>query len=42
LTAWYNRRLAESIGASVEQYWWLHRRWRQPPPRVARRLAKAA
>jgi KDO2-lipid IV(A) lauroyltransferase len=42
LTRWYNQRLAEAIGLSVEQYWWLHRRWRQPPPRVAKRLARNA
>lgn len=42
LTKWCNGQLAISIGKSVEQYWWLHRRWREPPPRVAKRLAKAA
>lgn len=42
LTRWYNARLANDINQSVEQYWWLHRRWRTPPPRVAARLAKAA
>ncbi len=42
LTQWYNRQLAESVALSVEQYWWLHRRWRQPPERVAKRFAKAA
>lgn len=42
LTTWYNRRLAESVSLAVEQYWWLHRRWRTPPPPVARRLAKRA
>ena len=42
LTQWYNERLAEAIGLSVKQYWWLHRRWRQPPPRVAKRLARQA
>ena len=41
LTQWYNRRLALVIEPAVEQYWWLHRRWREPPPRVAKRLAKA-
>lgn len=40
LTEWYNRRLAEAVSKSVEQYWWLHRRWRTPPDRVARRWAK--
>ncbi|MEM8670290.1 MAG: lysophospholipid acyltransferase family protein [Planctomycetota bacterium] len=42
LTTWYNQRLAEAISEGVEQYWWLHRRWRTPPERVAKRLAKAA
>ncbi|WP_168563640.1 lysophospholipid acyltransferase family protein [Crateriforma spongiae] len=42
LTRWYNARLAEAIDMSVEQYWWLHRRWRQPPPKIAKRLQKAA
>ncbi len=42
LTEWYNRRLAVAIGQSLEQYWWLHRRWRDPPERVAKRLSRAA
>lgn len=41
LTQWYNQRLSELVAGGVEQYWWLHRRWRTPPPRVQRRLAKA-
>lgn len=41
LTDWYNRTLARAIGKAPEQYWWLHRRWRQPPPRAAKRLEKA-
>ena len=40
LTKWYNRTLARAVDLSVEQYWWLHRRWREPPPKVAQRLAK--
>ena len=40
LTNWYNQRLAIAIDDSVEQYWWLHRRWREPPEKVAKRLAK--
>jgi KDO2-lipid IV(A) lauroyltransferase len=40
LTEWYNHRLAELIRPAVEQYWWLHRRWRSPPPRIAKRLDK--
>ena len=40
LTHWYNQRLAEAIQKGIEQYWWLHRRWRQPPEKIAKRLAK--
>lgn len=28
LTGWYNDQLAALIGSAVEQYWWVHRRWR--------------
>ncbi len=42
LTEWYNRQLAVAVGQSLEQYWWLHRRWREPPERVAKRLSRAA
>lgn len=42
LTRWYNDRLADAISMSVDQYWWLHRRWRTPPPRVQKRMAKQA
>ncbi|MEZ6134399.1 MAG: lysophospholipid acyltransferase family protein [Pirellulaceae bacterium] len=31
LTAWYNSRLEEAIRMAPEQYWWLHRRWREVP-----------
>ena len=40
LTEWYNRELEKSVALSVEQYWWLHRRWREPPPKVAKRLER--
>lgn len=40
LTRWYNQQLADTVRPSVEQYWWLHRRWRTPPPRVLKRLQK--
>jgi KDO2-lipid IV(A) lauroyltransferase len=42
LTQWYNARLEESVALAVEQYWWLHRRWRRPPRKVAKRLEKRA
>ncbi|WP_044253914.1 lysophospholipid acyltransferase family protein [Rhodopirellula sp. SWK7] len=40
LTRWYNLQLERTIDLAPEQYWWLHRRWRTPSPRVAKRLAK--
>lgn len=40
LTHWYNRQLEQIIDLAPEQYWWLHRRWRTPPPRIAKRLAR--
>ena len=33
LTRWYNERLEEAIRRWPEQYWWLHRRWKDPPRR---------
>ncbi len=42
LTKWYNEQLERSVALAVEQYWWLHRRWREPPPKVAKRLQKRA
>mgnify|MGYP001817180729 FL=1 len=42
LTQWYNAKLAEAIAPAVEQYWWLHRRWRQPPEKVLARHRRAA
>jgi KDO2-lipid IV(A) lauroyltransferase len=40
VTQWYNRRLEELIRETPEQYWWVHRRWRDAPvKRVARERA---
>ncbi len=38
LTEWYNARLEEAIRAAPEQYWWLHRRWREVPAHQLKRL----
>jgi len=35
LTQWYNDRLGDAIRLAPEQYWWLHRRWRDKPVRRA-------
>jgi KDO2-lipid IV(A) lauroyltransferase len=42
MTNWYNQQLERMIDLAPEQYWWLHRRWRTPSPKVAKRLAKKA
>lgn len=39
LTEWYNRMLERVIMQAPEQYWWVHRRWREPPPKIRKRLA---
>ncbi len=37
LTQWYTSGLEEAIRRNPEQYWWLHRRWKdhRPPHRKA-------
>jgi len=40
LTRWYNQCLEQIIRSFPEQYWWVHRRWREPP--AQRRSSKAA
>lgn len=37
LTRWYNDRLEAAIRLAPEQYWWLHRRWRELPPNRRKR-----
>lgn len=39
LTQWYNDVLAAQIREQPDQYWWLHRRWRDPPKKQRARLA---
>ncbi len=40
LSQWHTRLLEAAIRESPEQYWWLHRRWRDPPERVLKRRRK--
>lgn len=37
LSQWYSSMLETVIRKAPEQYWWLHRRWRDPPERVLQR-----
>jgi KDO2-lipid IV(A) lauroyltransferase len=39
LTQWYNDALAAQIRRQPDQYWGLHRRWRDPPKRLRQKLA---
>jgi KDO2-lipid IV(A) lauroyltransferase len=41
VTQWYTRRLEDTIRQAPEQYWWLHRRWRDARP-PGKRPKKAA
>lgn len=42
LTQWYTSRLEEIIRRQPQQYWWLHRRWKDTrPPKAAPRKAAA-
>jgi KDO2-lipid IV(A) lauroyltransferase len=36
LTYWYTQRLEEIIRRTPDQYWWLHRRWKDPRPEKRR------
>lgn len=39
LTQWYSGLLEEVIAQAPDQYWWVHRRWREPPSRNAKMAA---
>ncbi len=41
LTQWYNDQMAIAIAPAVEQYWWVHRRWRPKPQKAAKASAAA-
>ncbi len=41
VTQWYTERLEHTIREAPEQYWWLHRRWREAQPRKRKRRKAA-
>jgi KDO2-lipid IV(A) lauroyltransferase len=41
LTQWYTSQMEGMIRQAPEQYWWLHRRWKDPRP-AKRRADRAA
>jgi len=40
ITQWYTRLLETTIREAPEQYWWVHRRWRDYKPRPKRKAEK--
>jgi KDO2-lipid IV(A) lauroyltransferase len=42
LTQWYTTQLEEGIRQTPDQYWWIHRRWKDRPPRRRRGRKRAA
>ena len=42
ITEWYTRRLEDFIRAVPEQYWWVHRRWKEKPVQRKKLISKAA
>ncbi len=42
LTQWYNDRMADAIYDDPNQYWWVHRRWKEKPVRGKKRTQAAA
>lgn len=41
LTQWYNDRLADAIMEQPEQFWWVHRRWKEKPVRKTKKRKEA-
>ena len=37
LTQWYNDRLADAIYECPDQFWWVHRRWKEKPVRKTKK-----
>jgi KDO2-lipid IV(A) lauroyltransferase len=42
LTQWYNDRMEDAIQDHPEQYWWVHRRWKEKPVRITKKHKSAA
>ncbi len=42
LTQWYNDHIAEFVREHPEQYWWVHRRWKEKPVRKTRKRIEQA
>ena len=42
LTQWYSARLETMVRRDPEQYWWLHRRWKDAPPKRRKKKRRLA
>ncbi len=42
LTQWYNDQMGEAIYGAPDQFWWVHRRWKEKPVRKKKKRVQAA
>ncbi len=42
LTQWYNDRMGDAIRLAPDQFWWVHRRWKEKPVRKTSKRNRAA
>lgn len=42
ITKWYNECLEVGIRRNPDQYWWIHRRWKEPPMRLRKKASMVA
>lgn len=42
LTQWYNDRLGDAIQVQPDQFWWVHRRWKEKPVRKTKKRKQTA
>ncbi|MEQ1903498.1 MAG: lysophospholipid acyltransferase family protein [Pirellulaceae bacterium] len=41
LTQWYSHRMGDAIHSDPDQYWWLHKRWKEKPVRQTKKMRES-